>query len=144
MPLTKKRLFSSHLAEIRKSKQISLEQVASLLGHTNTAQISRFEQGLRVPDLKSALKLAQIYDMPIRVMLDEYYFSCRREIEQEKRRLNSQPNIKKSEDKESPYVDFCSYDSLLTSADRSEADLLKVRRHVAYLMRRSAELLGHI
>jgi transcriptional regulator with XRE-family HTH domain len=144
MPLTKKRLFSSHLAEIRKSKQISLQQIASLLGHSNTSQISRFERGLRVPDLKSALKLAQIYDMPIRVMLDEYYFSCRREIEQEKRKLTSEPNNENAEDTESSNVDFCSYDRLLTSAGGNEADLLKVRRHVAYLMRRSAELLGHI
>jgi len=144
MSLTKKKPFSSHLAEIRKSKHISQKQVASLLGHKNTTQISRFEQGFRVPDLKSALKLAQIYNMPIRVMLDEYYSSCRHEIEQEKRSLNPDPNSGEPTGTEPAPSDFCSYDRLLTSATGNEADLLKVRRHAAYLIRKSAELLGHM
>jgi transcriptional regulator with XRE-family HTH domain len=144
MRSTEKKPFKSHLAEIRKSKELAKKHVASLLGHSNTTQISQFEQGMKVPDLKTALKLAQIYNMPIRVLLDEYYLSCRREIEQEKRKLNSEPNNEKAGDTESSDVDFCSYDRLLTSPAANAADLLKVRRHVAYLMRRSAELLGHM
>lgn len=144
MSLTEKKPFSNHLAEIRKSKHISQKQIASLLGHRNIVQISRLEQGFRVPDLRTALKLAQIYNMPIRVMLDEYYSSCRREIEQEKRRLNPNPNSGEPTRTETAPSDFCAYDQLLTSAAGNEADLLKVRRHAAYLIRKSAELLGHM
>lgn len=144
MPSVKKESFANHLAEIRKSKRLDKKKVSVLLGHKNTTQISNFEEGLRVPDLKTALKLAQIYDMPIRVMLDEYYLSCRREIEQEKLRLDPHPSVREVDKTERPNVDYCSYDRLLTSESRNEFDLLKVRRHAAYLIRRSAELLGHI
>lgn len=141
MPLKKKELFANHLAEIRRSKHLDKEDVASLLGHENTTRISRIEQGQKVPDLKTALKLAQIYNMPIRTMLDEYYIACRREMEKEKGRLEI--DLKKISMEAARVAGFCSYDQLLSSPARSEADVLKVRQHVAYLVRKSAEMLGH-
>jgi transcriptional regulator with XRE-family HTH domain len=144
MPSAQKEPFTNHLAEIRQSKQLDKKEVSFLLGHKNTTQISQFEQGLRVPDLKTVLKLAQIYNMPIRVMLDEYYSSCRREIEREKLRLDPKPSNGDADGSEASNVDFCTYDRLLASATRNDAELLKVRRHAAYLIRKSAELLGHI
>lgn len=141
---TEKLRFKNRLAQFREMRNLNREQVAKLLGHRNIRRISNYEEGRLVPNLKIALKLAQIYNIPIRVMLDKYYLSCRLEVEQEKRRLKSELNNGGPEEKESSDIDFCSYEQLLTSSTYNEANLLKVRHHASYLVRRTAELLGHM
>jgi transcriptional regulator with XRE-family HTH domain len=84
-----KKRFKNRLAEIRKQRGLSRKQVAALLGHETVTELARLERGLTVPDLRCALKLAQIYELPVRVMLDEYYGACREEIRRKESQITS-------------------------------------------------------
>lgn len=77
---TEKKPFRNRLAPIRRQRGLKRKQVATLLGHDSVVELARLERGLNVPDLRCALKLAQIYEVPIRMMLDEYYAACREEV----------------------------------------------------------------
>jgi transcriptional regulator with XRE-family HTH domain len=62
-------------------KQVGLAQksVARLLGHKTTSVISEYENGRLFPSLRTALKLAAIYNKP----LTDLYSPLYREVEQE-------------------------------------------------------------
>src|SRR5690349_18861952 len=83
MSLKPKRQVQNRLALFRRRKLLKPKQVARLLGHKSTEQLSRYENGFKVPNLRTALKLASIYEVPIREMLDEYYAACLEEIRRE-------------------------------------------------------------
>lgn len=132
-----KTIFGNQLERIRMSQNLLPKQVAALLGHKTTRPITQFEKGLRVPSLKSALKLAIIYNVPIRVMLDGYYEACREEV-----------HAKGPDMGETPYtsylLNFCSFEQELSSREITRASLTKIRRHSSDLIRKTAETMGHI
>src|SRR6201992_3508833 len=49
----------------RKLRKMTQKQVAHLIGHSDTTMISKYERGLVVPTLRTALKLTILYRMPI-------------------------------------------------------------------------------
>jgi transcriptional regulator with XRE-family HTH domain len=53
----------------RKRSGYEHKQVASLLDYKTIQQVSLYETGLRMPSLKTALKFAIIYRLPIRTLL---------------------------------------------------------------------------
>ncbi len=130
-------IFANQLERIRIRHNLLPEQVATLLGFKTTGPITHIEKGLRTPSLKIALKLAIIYNVPIRVMLDRYYEACRNEV-----------RAKASDIGETSYssdaVDFCSFDQELDLRKISPASLTKIRRHSSDLIRKTAEKLDHI
>ena len=134
-----KKRFKNRLAEIRKQRGLSRKQVAALLGHENVTELARLERGLTVPDLRCALKLAQIYELPVRVMLDDYYDACREEVRRQESLITSRgPSTKGSTDSE-----YCTYEQRMSSGFLNEERLREVRRHTTQLAHMLADQLGH-
>src|SRR6266545_2745585 len=77
----------------RKRRGLGQKQVAYLLAHQSPDQISRYEQGVKLPTLSTALMLEIIYGAPIRLLYRELYEQLRTEIGE---RLESQPILKES------------------------------------------------
>lgn len=110
------------------------KQVASLLGHSTSDQVSRYERGEKFPSLKTALKLGLIYGIPIRVLLDGYFEACREEIKIEDKRINNAFHES----------DFCTIEEKLNPESVNQTDLDKAYTHSASIIRKRAEKLGHI
>jgi transcriptional regulator with XRE-family HTH domain len=144
MKNTTKAPFKNQLATIRESKRMEQKQIAALLGHRGTKQISSYEQGVKNPDLKTALKLAQIYKIPIRIMLDGYFDACREEVRRQEERLSKAEGSRNTATDQFLEFDFCSYEQVLAKERLGEDDIFKVRKHSTYLVRKTGERLGHI
>lgn len=134
--------YKNQLAIARQRKAIEQKQMAILLGLKGTDQLSRYERGLQMPSLKTALKLGLIYKIPIRTLLDGYLDACRDEIRREEAKLGK-PSFLKAINREDERG-FCTFEEKLGSDRVAAADLEKARRHAADLVRRRAEALGHI
>lgn len=140
MKITKKRPIKNQLAEVRKSRNLAQLDVAKLLGHKTSLQLSRWERGIYVPTLKTALKLAQIYNLPVRAMLDEYFMTCREEVRRQEIRLKGTSTTSV----DSADVNFCSYEVRLSSKYLKPEDLDNIRSHSTRLIRKTSEKLGQI
>ncbi|MDO4806664.1 MAG: helix-turn-helix transcriptional regulator [Coriobacteriales bacterium] len=55
-------LLGHHIQEIRRSRHLTQEQVAELIG-MDRASIGYIEQGRRVPKISTLFSLAEIYDI---------------------------------------------------------------------------------
>src|SRR5712692_4130058 len=66
----------------RKRKGFRQKQVAYLLNHRNIDQISRYENGSRLPTLQTALKLEIIFGVPVRLMFKGLHDQLRGEIKE--------------------------------------------------------------
>lgn len=132
---------SSLLALRRKRLGYEQKQIAVLLGHKNTYQLSRYETGQRVPSFKEAIKLSVLYGIPVRVLFERSFRHCREELENTVKQpsLASKINLQKSRD-----VDYCSFLELLNSDSISEHDADKIRHHIKVLVEeRSKKILGN-
>ena len=140
-----KQPLKNQLALFRQRKSLEQKQVAALLGHKGTEQLSRYENGVKVPHLKTALKLAQIYGIPIRILLDGYFEACREEIRRQDRHSSNEQNAadSKSGDK-AVETDICTIEENLLSPNVRDVYLDKARRHAADLIRMRGEKLNHI
>lgn len=137
---TEKKRFKNRLAEIRKQRGLGQRQVATLLGHPEVTELVRLERGVTIPDLRCALKLAQIYELPVRVMLDDYYDACREEVRRQESLITSTgPTTKQKESADSEY---CTYEQRLKSGFLNEERLREVRRHTTQLAHMLADQLG--
>lgn len=131
----------NRLWSARKRRGLSQKQVAFLLGHHTADQISRYEKGLRLPTLETALKLEIIYRTPLRMLFSERYDQLCAELQQKIQ--GSQALRSLCEDFASQAEDgseFCTYADLLRMPAPSEADLSRVRRHVIQLTKKMAFL----
>lgn len=141
---TQKKQFKNRLAHFRLHRKMAQKEVAQLLGYKNTTPIERLESGVGIPNLKTSLKLAQIYNVPIRVMLDEYYEACLEEIRQQEfaasKRRTTETVVATSGD----FREFCTYEQKLAEPLLHADELTKVRRHSTYLVRKTAERMGHL
>ncbi len=57
------------LKELRKEKQLTQEQLAEMLGVTNRS-VSRWENGVNMPDFDLVIEIANYYDVSIEEILD--------------------------------------------------------------------------
>lgn len=55
----------NRLWRYRKTQQLSQKEVALLLGHKKSTQVSRWENGEKLPTLKNALMLGSILKAPV-------------------------------------------------------------------------------
>ena len=70
----------------RKRSGYPLKWVASLLGHQSISVVSEYEHGRSVPSLRTALKLARIYETPVADLFPEFHADVVREVEEAKER----------------------------------------------------------
>lgn len=115
------------------------KQVAKLLANQTTHQLSRYENGQRLPSLKMALKLSVIYKLPIRVLFPTSYQACLEELRSRAGSLS----VKLDLDLTKP-TDYCSYIEMINSEFLNATDQEKVRRHIKVLMdERRVKILDH-
>lgn len=115
------------------------KQIAKLLANKTHNQLSRYENGQRLPSLKMALKLSIIYKLPIRVLFPNNYQACSEELCTRARNLN----LKLDFDLTEP-TDYCSYVEIMNAGLLNTAEEEKVRRHLLILMgKRRVDILGH-
>lgn len=125
----------------RKRLGYEQKQIAPLLGHRAVSQISFWESGHRVPNLKTALKFSILYRLPVRVLFHTYYERCREELislaKQDGREYGFNVDLTEP-------TDYCSYIELMRSPFVTEIDKVKIRRHIKQLMdERSAKILDN-
>ena len=63
-----KRAVTNRLWRYRTVQQLTQKDVAKHLGHRNTAQVSRWENGAKTPTLDSALRLSHILKAPVEAL----------------------------------------------------------------------------
>lgn len=134
--------YENQLAIARQRKAIEQKQVAVLLGLKGIDQLSRYERGVQLPSLKTALKLGLIYKIPVRVLLNGYLDACREEMKREEEKVNTLAGPKAPN--QGDETEFCTIEEKLKSDRITKTDLANAYRHAANLVRRRAEALGHL
>ena len=137
MPFKQKH--KNHLFLIRKRNVFGQKQVAFLLGHKTTDQISRYERGARLPSLKTALKLQIIYRLPIETLLHGYYKKCLDEIENQPKTIGGETDFTL----DSIGREICTYTELLKPLQINPSDMEKIGKHILELMNARTEKLGN-
>ncbi len=127
------------LWQARHKAGLEQKQVALLLGHHSTDQISRYERGTRTPTLKTALKLEITYGISVGLLFQELYEQCRREVAEsnERHRLKAalEDHSRLTPQERLEQEKFCSYAELLKLPRTTGLELETVRRHVITLIR---------
>ena len=132
---------SSLLALRRKRLGYEQKQIAVLLGHKSTYQISRYETGQRIPSLLEAMKLSILYGLPVRTLFNHHFRQCRERLEKtiKQSSLTSKINLSNAEK-----VDYCSYLESMNSTKISKLGADKIRHHIKVLVEeRSNKILDN-
>ena len=122
---------NNRLWQARQKAGLEQKQVAFLLGHKTTDQISRYERGIRTPNLKTALKLEQIYRTRIGLLFPEHFEQFEAEIAAKAAQSqislagdNAVIRTKKGDREHS-----CTHLDLLAQTNPSEEEIELVRQH---------------
>lgn len=112
-----------------------------LLSQPSIDQISRYEQGTRLPSLAVALKLEIIYGVPLRLLFKELFDSLEDEVWQ---RISLSTPLQKRYGNRTTnragLAEYCAFAELLMMPNASEADRGRVRGHVTALAKKLAYL----
>ncbi len=65
---------------MRSAWGLARKKVARILGYTRTSSLIRFENGERLPNLETALKLEILYRRPVAFLFPDLYVALREEI----------------------------------------------------------------
>src|SRR3712207_6003070 len=84
----------NNLWQARRRCGLELKQVAVLLSRRSANGISHYEKGLYLPDLKTAVRLQIIYQMPLHFLFEGLFEQCREEIVKIRDRLKSPAPVK--------------------------------------------------
>jgi len=76
----------------RKKMGFSQKRTASFMGIKRTNDLSRYEHGVKLPNLINALKLEIIYRTPVAFLFGELYEQLREEIREKEKKLKSKEN----------------------------------------------------
>lgn len=80
---------ANRLWRSRKAAGLTQKQVAFLLGHKSTSQISRWERGRRVPRTIDLLKLSAIYHRLVNDLVWDLFDSLRHKVAKRQRMLEN-------------------------------------------------------
>lgn len=128
------------LWQVRHKSGLEQKQVALLLNQKTTDQLSRYERGLCLPTLQTALKLEIIYRLPVRVLFQGYYEQYRKEVETKAQAMKLQNSNGELMQSSEDYRDYCACAELLNEPNPSQEQLGQVRKHVIRLMNKMAYL----
>jgi len=135
-----RRTVKNRLWTARKRRGLEQKQVAYLLNHNTSDQVSRYELGTRIPTLEMALLLEIIYGAPLRVLYRDLYEQLQTQLRERLQRLPQLQNRLPAFLNEEQVREYCAYWELFQNGQATQADLLKVRRHVTELAKRLAFL----
>lgn len=122
---------SNLLALRRRRLAYEQKQIALLLGHKTTHQLSRYETGQRIPSLKEAMKLSMLYGLPVRTLFSRYYHQCREELEKTLKDSNLDTKIILEN---AVTVNYCSYLEAMSPCIINSEVSDTVRRHIKILI----------
>ncbi len=74
----------------RKKMGYSQQDVATLLGHKTAAHVSGYERGVRLPSLKTVLKLELILCVPAAFLYNDLHHELKQKIIEARSQLKSQ------------------------------------------------------
>jgi transcriptional regulator with XRE-family HTH domain len=132
---------NNHMWQARKRLGLQQKQVAHLLGHKTTDQVSRYEQGQRLPGLKLFLQLEIIYGVPARVLYRDLYEELQKAIEARAQSLKTLGSVyTTSQTGAGLFSEFCSHEELLRNPNISQTERDQIRKHVLVLLRRERDL----
>jgi transcriptional regulator with XRE-family HTH domain len=140
MPSGGRKTVENRLWQTRKRRGLQQKQVAYLLGHHTTDQVSRYELGTRLPTLEIALLLEMIYGAPLRILYKDLYERLQAEL---RGRLERVPQLGERIAEflsEEGLREYCAYGELIRTGHPAQIDLLKARRHATELVKRLAYL----
>jgi transcriptional regulator with XRE-family HTH domain len=150
--------FNNRLWNARRKIGLEQKQVANLLGHKTSDQISRYERGTRFPNFKTAFKLAIIYGTSLPELFPEHYERYRREVQAKAEAyaasLSAGINYGTANDNKGTETTFdltsaressedaplCHFARLLDNPLLEQRELAAVRKHVTKLVRTMAHL----
>lgn len=125
------------LRQARQRSGLEQKQVALLLGLRDAAQISRFENGERIPRIETLIKLEIIYHTPIRILLQSLFEKFQAELaERRKKSKHLFPNeawFLKSDDV-LKQEEFCFYAEILKDRKPTSIEKRMIDKHVTSLI----------
>jgi transcriptional regulator with XRE-family HTH domain len=119
----------------RKRLGLSQKQVAKLLNHRSTKQISRFETGERLPNLQAALKLEKVYGVPFSVLFSEAGQQAFLEVRARAQQIRISSPLK-------PESSVCTYRQILQAGTPSQEDIDRVRAHAIEITKRLSDVIN--
>lgn len=125
------------LWQARQRSGLAQKTIAHLLGRKFTDEISRYENGQRIPTLITALKLEIIYRVPVRLLFYEIYRNCNWQVGEKAGRfaeifpadfqsLESLNNQLRKDD-------YCTYAELLKTPNLPPIEQGRIRKHLIHL-----------
>jgi transcriptional regulator with XRE-family HTH domain len=85
LPPQHKQIVTNRIWRYRKQQQLSQRQVAVMLTHKKTTQVSRWENGEKIPTLTNALKLSCIFKVPVETLFPDLAAAIRKTVEAQSR-----------------------------------------------------------
>lgn len=131
----------NRLWKARKRRGLSQKQVAFLIGKT-IGEVSRYERGVRLPELQTILALEIAYGTPLRLLYEDLYEQVLKEVRQ---RIETSPVIGAIygdllAESDQGAGQYCAYEAMLKIAAASPAERGHVRDHVTRLAKKLAGL----
>ena len=125
----------------RKRLGLRQKQVAMLLNHRTTDQISRYESGKRIPTLSTAFAMEIVYGVPCRLLFPALFERLDERIRAGAERSSTLPAVFVARLSASKRDDlYCAYRELLRAKPYTEEQSDRVRTHVVELTRTLADL----
>ena len=75
------------LARFRRRRNLSLRQMAKVMGHESHSALCNYERGAVIPELETALRLEIVLRTPVAFLFPELYETLRNEIRAREERL---------------------------------------------------------
>lgn len=123
----------------RKRLGLGQKQIAYLLGHKTTDQVSRYEQGRRIPGLKLLLQMEIIFGVPGRVLYQEYYSELKQQI---LKKVEANKSIREKysiPEVDTPHLsEYCSFAELLQNPRLPVPTKMRIHKHNLKLMNETA------
>ncbi len=130
---------SNDLWMARKRTGLQQKHVAYLLQHKTTAEVSRYEKGLRIPGLIILVQFEIIYGTPIKYLYPELYEQTRREISQRvQQHAHLAAKCQGFAKRVDPMGEFCAYLEMLEKPALAAEESAALRKHVLKMMRQLA------
>jgi|SRR5882757_9807211 len=125
------------LWQARQRSSLSQKAIAFLMNKKFTDEISRYENGLRMPTLQTALKLEIIYRVPVRLLFHElftgYQWQIRERSSRYKELFPKENQVLNSLQQRLEHEEYCAYADLLKTPKLPSIEKQKVYDHIRQL-----------
>ena len=113
----------------RQNIGLQRKEVAYLLHHRTTDQISRYENGRRLPSLRLLLEMEYLYGLPPRLLFSDYYRQLAQMIRE---RAASNPALRAQLKPVSG--EYCSFMALLHKGQLNAEEQTAFKNHTIHLL----------